>query len=225
MSTEGSFHEAMLSIYQSVGKATGYWANYYLRAVRKHGGLSYAKQALATKSDVQDGFLKLIEVGKPELSMEALVIKKEFQSLFAKNEIDEAQRRLDTIPDYAWRKKVEPENNFSGEITNEEIFTEGATQQVTVNIHERNNTARQACLDKHGYGCKVCSMNFEEVYGEIGKGFIHVHHIKPLAGIRAQYEINPTKDLVPVCPNCHAMLHSSEPPLTVDELKGIMGVK
>jgi len=64
-------------------------------------------------------------------------------------------------------------------------------------------------------------MSFEEQYGDIGKGFIHVHHKKPLAAIRSEYSINPKIDLIPVCPNCHAMLHSSNPPLSVEKLKMI----
>lgn len=56
----------------------------------------------------------------------------------------------------------------------------------------------------------------------IGKGFIHVHHKKPMATSRRAYRLNPEKDLVPVCPNCHAMLHTSDPPLSVDELKAAL---
>jgi len=78
-------------------------------------------------------------------------------------------------------------------------------------------------VKKHGYACKVCGMEFQDVYGEIGRGFIHVHHKKPLAGRRDDYNVNPTIDLVPVCPNCHAMLHSSDPPLGIDELRQKMG--
>jgi len=58
-----------------------------------------------------------------------------------------------------------------------------------------------------------------------GKQFIHVHHRKPLAGRRSDYKVNPTKDIVPVCPNCHAMLHTSNPPLGIEELKEIMANK
>jgi len=64
-------------------------------------------------------------------------------------------------------------------------------------------------------------MSFEQRYGPIGKGFIHVHHKKPLAS-REVYNLDPVEDLVPVCPNCHAMLHTYDPPLTVDELKKAM---
>lgn len=53
----------------------------------------------------------------------------------------------------------------------------------------------------------------------IGKGFIHVPHKKPLVITRGEYTLDPAKDLVPVCPNCHAMLHTCEPLLSIDELK------
>lgn len=222
MNQEELFQHELESLYQVVGRATGYWANYYLRSVRKNGAVAHAKKALSKIDTIQGGFQTLIEVGRPELSMEYSVLKLEFRSLFTKSDLDEAQRRLSTVPDYAWRKNVEPDSNFAGEIDNNSIFTEGAKKQVTVNFYERCLKARKACLDKHGYRCKVCNFSFLEIYGEIGKNFIHVHHIKPLAGISEEYKIKPAKDLVPVCPNCHAMLHTKSPPLSVDELKLIL---
>ena len=222
MNIEEKFNQEMLDLYQVVGKATGYWANYYLRFVRQHGGFAYAKKALAKKDDAQDGFKKLIEVGRPDLSVEATVLKDEYRSLFTTDEIKEARRRIDTVPDYAWRKPIKPSMNFSGEIEEDELFTEGSIKKVTVNLYERNPAARKKSIDKHGYNCKVCGMSFEKTYGKIGKGFIHIHHIKPLAGIDGEYELNPIKDLVPVCPNCHAMLHTYNPPLSVEELKKIL---
>jgi 5-methylcytosine-specific restriction protein A len=222
MDKEAKFNKEMEDLYHVVGKATGYWANYYLRSVRKLGGLAHAKKALSKKDTAQDGFNKLIEVGRPDLSIEASVIKGEYKKLFTPEEIEEAKRRLSTVPDYAWRKEVKPDENFSGEINDKEIFKEGATKQVTVNFYERNQAAREECLKKHGYNCKVCGMSFLKAYGEIGRNFIHVHHIKPLAGISGEYELNPKKDLVPVCPNCHAMLHTLSPPLSIDELHKIL---
>jgi 5-methylcytosine-specific restriction protein A len=65
-------------------------------------------------------------------------------------------------------------------------------------------------------------MNFEESYGEVGKQFIHVHHIDPVASKTGEYEIDPQKDLIPVCPNCHAMIHKKTPPYSVEELKQLL---
>jgi 5-methylcytosine-specific restriction protein A len=68
----------------------------------------------------------------------------------------------------------------------------------------------------------VCGFNFEEAFGSIGKGFIHVHHIKPLSKIKKGYIVDPIKDLIPMCPNCHSMIHKGDPPYTVEKLKTII---
>jgi len=68
----------------------------------------------------------------------------------------------------------------------------------------------------------VSDIAFEERYGEIGKGFIHVHHKRPLAALGKRYRLNAVKDLVPVCPNCHAMLHKREPPYDIEQLRAIL---
>jgi 5-methylcytosine-specific restriction protein A len=102
-----------------------------------------------------------------------------------------------------------------------ESTKEGATKTVSINYYERSSKARQACIDHYGYLCFVCSFNFEKIYGERGKHFIHVHHIIPLASIGVSYTVDPIKDLRPVCPNCHAIIHRTDPPCSVDELRQI----
>lgn len=94
---------------------------------------------------------------------------------------------------------------------------EGAKKQVTVNAYERNPTARKKCLDNYGYKCSVCGFDFEEVYGKIGAGYIHVHHLKPLNEINEKYKVDPINDLRPVCPNCHSMLHKAK--FSIEQLR------
>ncbi|MCM3742932.1 DUF3427 domain-containing protein [Sporosarcina luteola] len=106
---------------------------------------------------------------------------------------------------------------------NRRRFIEGTKKDSTITIYERNPAARKACLDYYGYGCLVCSMNFEERYGEIGREFIHVHHEVEISTIGEEYEIDPINELKPVCPNCHAMLHKRKPAYSIDELKEISG--
>lgn len=96
---------------------------------------------------------------------------------------------------------------------------EGAHVTVLVNRFERDVEARRNCIEYHGARCQVCGLDFADEYGTIGKGFIHVHHIVPLSEVRARYVVDPVKDLWPVCPNCHAMLHRRRPPLTIEQLK------
>lgn len=99
-----------------------------------------------------------------------------------------------------------------------------------LNLHyryERNPYARERCIEYHGTSCQICGFDFQEVYGELGNGFIHVHHIVPLHTINAQHEVNYQEDLIPVCPNCHAMLHikMGSDYCTVDELRDIVSTK
>lgn len=118
--------------------------------------------------------------------------------------------------------RISAGSGYPDKIKIEKEYSEGATKQVLVNAFERNPEARKACIAHYGYNCSVCEMNFQEEYGEIGKEFIHVHHLSPLALRKDRYEIDPIKDLRPVCPNCHAMLHRSDPPFTIEELREII---
>lgn len=107
------------------------------------------------------------------------------------------------------------------EVANRATYVEGATRTITVNVFERNPQARKNCIRAHGIACTICGFDFASRYGEIGKGFIHVHHLKPLGEIRAEYQLDAIKDLRPVCPNCHAMLHRRTPPYSIEEMRQI----
>ena len=87
-------------------------------------------------------------------------------------------------------------------------YTEGCAHKVLITSYERNPIARKKCISKFGYICQICGMDFKKVYGKIGDNFIHVHHIDFIANKGGTpHEVNPETDLIPVCPNCHAMLH------------------
>ena len=101
-------------------------------------------------------------------------------------------------------------------------YKEGAEQIVISKKYERNRLNRELCLQTHGYNCMICGFNFEKKYDSIGKHFIHVHHVVPVSQIGPDYIINPAKDLIPVCPNCHAMLHRKDPPFLPEEMKMIV---
>lgn len=99
---------------------------------------------------------------------------------------------------------------------------EGSRHKVFVNRYERDRTASQACIEHYGSACVVCGFSFEEHYGAIGKGYIHVHHLVPLSSIGESYQIEPVRDLRPMCPNCHPMAHRRRPPFSVEELRSIV---
>lgn len=86
-------------------------------------------------------------------------------------------------------------------------LTEGAKKHVEQERSQRNPKLRQQCLAKYGFVCQVCGFNFEKAYGEIGKDFIEVHHLNPISNYSDEHSVDPTKDLVPLCSNCHSMIH------------------
>lgn len=92
----------------------------------------------------------------------------------------------------------------------EEKLIEGTQKSLCTKRYERSRKARRACLNYHGYTCKVCGMNFEMFYGAEFKEIIEVHHIVPVSQIGKAYVVDPIKDLIPVCPNCHTALHSKK---------------
>jgi len=101
----------------------------------------------------------------------------------------------------------------------EATFTEGSQKQVYVNRYERDPKARIACINHHGNSCAICGFDFEVAYGQIGKGYIQVHHLKPLGEIGKEYNVDPVNDLLPVCPNCHAMIHGTRPARDIEEVR------
>ncbi|MGZ5031292.1 MAG: HNH endonuclease [Methylobacter sp.] len=110
------------------------------------------------------------------------------------------------------------EQDYPDEIQNPDAVTEGSKTTVVVNKYERNSGARYKCIKKWGVNCVVCNFNFENIYGDRGAGFIHVHHLVPLSEVGEEYQLDPIKDLRPVCPNCHAMLHRTIPAISVEQL-------
>ena len=103
-----------------------------------------------------------------------------------------------------------------------QTYFEGLAQQVMVNRYERSAEARAACIAHFGCVCQVCQVDFSKRYGALGAGFIHVHHVLPVSSVGSEYRVDPIADLVPVCPNCHSMLHRRDPPLAIECLRALV---
>lgn len=129
----------------------------------------------------------------------------------------------------AWKKdparKIRPFPQSEQELIHntdlpEEFYVEGAQKQILTNRYERNPKARARCIAVHGSACAVCGFDFGLAFGEEFSGKIEVHHKKPISQIGESYAVDPVNDLVPVCPNCHMMLHSKPGSVyTIEELK------
>jgi hypothetical protein len=93
---------------------------------------------------------------------------------------------------------------------------------MLVNRYERDPVKRMLCVEHYGHDCQICGFSFKSAYGELGADFCHVHHIEPLGEVGGERDIDPVKDLIPVCANCHAMLHRQTPALKPDELRQLL---
>jgi 5-methylcytosine-specific restriction protein A len=219
---EKQFHEQTLRVYELGKTLCGYNATRFLQKIRSDGGVRAAKGWLDPKRKGRTptgGFLKLVEAGRLDISLEALVLREPWSQLFVADELTVATERLRA---YGYAGAALSDTTSTAlvpeEVTSATVY-EGAKTQVTVNSYERRSKARKRCIEHLGTSCTVCGIEFGEVYGENFEGLIHVHHLRPLASIGTEYELDPVNDLRPVCPNCHAVMHKKEPPYTVHQVK------
>lgn len=105
------------------------------------------------------------------------------------------------------------------EVSETDVHYEGAVKRISVNAYERNPQARQKCIEYYGLRCAVCNHTLDELYGVAGKGLIHVHHLRELSNIGKEYQVDPIEDLRPVCPNCHAIIHTRKPAYSIEEAR------
>lgn len=121
-------------------------------------------------------------------------------------------------------KEIEKEVYSPDDIPSDMTVTEGAKKAITVNSYERNIRARISCIEHFGAVCAVCGFNFGKTYGEKFIGKIHIHHIVPIAAIGEEYRLNPQKDLIPLCPNCHYVAHlkGAKETYTIEEIKAMI---
>ena len=103
----------------------------------------------------------------------------------------------------------------------EREITEGEKKHVEFERAHRNPKLRQACLDKYGYQCQCCGMDFVSMYGEeLGANFIEVHHLQMISTYDENRPENYVENLVPLCSNCHSMIHhGKQGPLSLRELR------
>jgi 5-methylcytosine-specific restriction endonuclease McrA len=105
------------------------------------------------------------------------------------------------------------------EVPRGSTYSEGSVQRILVNRYERDPRARKECIEHYGTKYLLCGFDFVAIYGEAMTGFIHVHHLHPLSADEKDQEVDAIRDLRPVCPNCHAVLHRREPPYSLDDVR------
>lgn len=133
---------------------------------------------------------------------------------------DEAQRQED----------VERERRRPLVFDENEVVVEGPAEITETRRRARSARLRKAAVDhfttKGSLCCAVCSFDFEGAYGERGAGYIEIHHRKPIYTYEQEDEEQTIREalenLVPVCANCHRMLHRRRDDVwTVERLKEV----
>ncbi|MGJ8720455.1 MAG: HNH endonuclease [Salinibacterium amurskyense] len=104
----------------------------------------------------------------------------------------------------------------------QEFDVEGQRHRKATLVYERSRANRAVAIQIHGTRCKVCDLDFGERYGAIGAGFVEVHHLLPVHLMATPGVVDPSKDLVPLCANCHRMAHRADPPHTPDSLRELL---
>ncbi|WMW21165.1 tetratricopeptide repeat protein [Methanolobus mangrovi] len=109
-------------------------------------------------------------------------------------------------------------NNISYNIVEAD---EGEEDRREVTFRKRNSTLIKNKKSDSDYRCEVCGISYEDVYGEIGKNYIIAHHIEPI-GNREGSSKTTHDDIALLCSNCHNMVHRTNPPMTVEELRSLI---
>lgn len=167
-----------------------------------------------------------VDVEIEDIQAEPFILREELQDLAPGFHWDSQMSGILIQPPFVadrleslWFERTGMDFRIPEEALTSASFTEGAVKQIQVNAYERNGKARRACLLHHGWACAICGMDFRATYGVEADGLIHVHHLKPLNEIGCSYEVDPISDLLPVCPNCHAVIHSGRGLRTPDEVR------
>ncbi|RED26940.1 HNH endonuclease [Flavobacterium cutihirudinis] len=144
-------------------------------------------------------------------------------------EMEETQRKR---KNNAFKRYIEfcgtiDTNNFNvNQPDLKDIFesrTEGGQKIVISLVAERDSSLRASAIKIHGTTCFGCNFNFKSKYGEIGEGFIEIHHVKPLSSFLNSKVVDPYTDLIPLCSNCHRIVHRKKDyVLSLIELKEII---
>ena len=102
-------------------------------------------------------------------------------------------------------------------------LTEGEKKHLTVTRKKRNTQAKKKCIEYYKkrdsvLRCQTCGLIYNDKYGKTTTKMI-IHHINPMKDKNGIYAIDPVKDLIPVCSNCHSIIHSKTKPIPIKTVK------
>ena len=126
-----------------------------------------------------------------------------------------------------WKLNLVTDFNKNAELSGE--FPEGKIIERKHKARERNPLviaiAKENFKTKNGkLFCEICEFDFEDKYGELGKGFIEGHHTIAVSEMDIDHKTKP-EDIALLCSNCHKMVHKKRPWLSMRDLKKILKTK
>ena len=108
------------------------------------------------------------------------------------------------------------------------LTVEECRELIRLHIERENDrkviteAKRQWIADDPKLRCSICKFSFVDNYGVAGQGYVEAHHNTPIVKLsKGELALTTVEDLIPVCANCHRMLHRKPYP-TSDELRGHM---
>ncbi|MEU5893419.1 HNH endonuclease [Streptomyces sp. NPDC047461] len=148
---------------------------------------------------------KATRCGKPTLLMIDAFTDREAEMLEAAEALEEgiASGELHRIP----RQPDEVDENGATAIEGRLLVRRALARERDPKL--RSLKIRQVQRSGQPLQCEVCGFDFARTYGDLGEGYIEVHHVTPLyiSGTRETR----LDDLACVCANCHRMCHKSRP--------------
>lgn len=126
----------------------------------------------------------------------------------------------------SWQTPDQQELTTDGDQDDPQSFEsgfEGEKKQRFVTTYERDRKLRKQAIAIHGTSCKACGFDFGKTYGDFATGFIHVHHVVPVSEFGGLKKVDPATDLIPLCANCHAIVHLDKfNTLTLEKLRALL---
>lgn len=180
---------------------------------------------LVDKTKMRNSRVSLEIDGKPNLREVTDVTWHNFSLVIAKNyQCDEESMKAlnDALFDFMCILFLLLSVNIDWVLSTEnEAREEGALKLSVTRKFERSRINRAICLRHHGFRCQGCGLLLQELYGALGANVIHVHHLVPVSKMGGSYVLDPKLDLIPLCPNCHNIVHRTEPPVSIENLREI----
>lgn len=135
---------------------------------------------------------------------------------------DDRIKGLDNYISFLEKGTLTPKVETQKKIRRSTEDEEGKHVTKETTVIQRNQSARKKCIEHYGCKCAACGIVMKDIYGEIGENFIEVHHLNPIHLFDDQHVVDYKEDLIPLCPNCHAMIHKLEDPGDINTLQKII---